>query len=78
MRIAVILRERAAHLCYASLKGYRALLVERQVTGDWEKIHSTFNEAPISFGIYELIRKSGKLHLVFERAFQMSPIGSVN
>jgi len=59
-RFAAMLRERAAHLGYASLKDYRSFLVGRQVTGEWEEFARAFTTGETFFfrdhGQFDLMR----------------------
>ncbi len=41
-RFVGILRERTAHLCYASLKDYQTFLAGRQATAEWEELARIF------------------------------------
>ena len=59
-RFAGMLRERAAHLGYASLKDYRTFLAGEQATGEWEEFARAFTTDETFFfrdhGQFDLLR----------------------
>lgn len=59
-RFVGMLRERAAHLGYASLKDYRAFLDDKQASGEWEEIARAFTTGETFFfrdhGQFDLLR----------------------
>ena len=59
-RFAGMLRERAAHLGYASLGDYRTFLAGRQATGEWEEFARAFTTGETFFfrdhGQFDLLR----------------------
>ncbi len=59
-RFVGILRERAAHLGYTSLKDYRTFLVGRQATEEWEELARVFTSGETFFfrdhGQFDLLR----------------------
>ncbi|HEU0219555.1 MAG TPA: CheR family methyltransferase [Gallionella sp.] len=59
-RFAGMLRERAAHLGYASLKDYRIFLAGNQAAGEWEKFARAFTTGETFFfrdhGQFDLLR----------------------
>src|SRR3989338_4632147 len=59
-RFAAMLRERAAHLGYASLKDYRTFLAGGQAAGEWEEFARAFTTGETFFfrdhGQFDLLR----------------------